>query len=1424
MTGTAPRSAGQALDSGVARIAGQDGRPRGTGALIAPDLVLTCAHVVTNCLGEPGPNPEDPGAEVMVDFPLAGPAARGFSPRPAEVERWIPARTDWTGDVALLRLREPVPGTHPLPLAEPEDVWGHPARAVGFTESEPTTRWIRGLLGGSTEEGWVQLSRADGQTTHVKQGFSGGPVWDEGLGSAIGLVVVSQPEREAQQAFVLRTDTILRELPELETVVRPDSPFRGLAALGEADADVFFGRGDDVDRVVEALRGGSAPVTVYGPSGCGKSSLALAGAVPRMRQHGYEVVVLDAGRTASPRKALATELSEMAASGRYGGERAGRADPERVLEWLDESGIAHTVHQVTGGQGTNVLIVLDQAEALLNLPEPEIDRTVALLFPENGTDGFRVLLTLRADFMATALSHPGVGPALRRGSTLPLTPMGPEQLHEVITGPLNGIPGVEYDPGLDQRILDDAGHDPGALPLLGFVLAKLWERRSGGRLSSEAYEDLGRVSGALKRHAEQAWRACVRPGEEQQERRLLTGLVRVLPGGEAPLRRVLTRAEVGDRLWELVQELARPQWRLLVLHGDGHSQSVELSHEALIREWPELAEEAGASADFLAVRAEIQHDLERWREKMRALDLLPGHTQLDGWKAKLSHREGELTGEQREFLGRARRRRARRRAAAMMTGGAIVVVLVVLGGLLGTLWEESRVRAEREAEGMSRSLAIQSDELMSVNPVQAALVALTAYETAPTEEARSALMRRYLSFQHNEWVLSGAEGQIQEAVMSADGTVILVRTVRGRATLFVRTDEGGLRQEQLGLKENVLLPSVSRDGRRIAYVHDVDGTVVWHDVLPEGERLLGPPNQLEGAMEDISLGVTVFGGMRVMDFSPEARLLVGTSAADSDRPVQVWDLETGKPRSLPEDVPRLREVWFGPDEDTLVAVAADPGTLMTIDAATGRVRALAEDVDGQQVGASGDGGVAVVCRTEESSPDPDGFTAREAHYRALRVADGEVLAEHSQSSGYSSCGGSAVSERGERFVVPGTDDEWELVDTSGSDEVAQLVGPQRPASRGRFPLLGTGSDPVIVTQDDNTITGWRMPESGGMDVHGDPRLLGDGGTMVLRLGPQGRTLRVEETEGEKRILAGVDRDFAVPADPDQMIQVNPAESLVADIGDLNRVTVYELPSLRRVSEFTTIAPSTGWEERLEYLHVRFLDDDRILTHTGADLELWDARTGRRLSVMNLDDLRLTEQEEPYYSVSAFGSPALDHVLINIDREPGLYAVDLTTGERREELDVRIDDVVAAFLLEDPRYMAVLDTGGIVELWSVPPGGTPEKVVGSLGPLPSNGWTLAAPEGPAFILATGGSVQFLRADDPTHRETYQFGGPQGFAAVTRDGQALLRAPAQGGRMSLLRLNPQLWKEHLCAVAGRELTADEVGALPPGLPDKVCSRDL
>ncbi|ATL31448.1 serine protease [Streptomyces formicae] len=1410
------------LAAAVVRIRGRDGAIGGAGFLVAPDLVITCAHVVSDALDLPRDAPVGTGAEVAVELPLADGAASGRNAVggvTAAVRRWVPVNGDQSGDVALLELRGPLPGARPVPMADPETVWDDETRAVGFTEDHPDGIWHDGRLRGRTGRGWVQLSRADGEATYVERGFSGSPVWDEACGAVVGLLVAAEPVREAQQAFVVRTSRLVKDLPELAGVFEATSPFRGLSAFREADAEDFFGRDEDVAAVADALRGDRPSVTVCGPSGCGKSSVALAGVVPMMRADGYEVLVIDCGHVTSPTAGLATELYELVRSGRYGPARADGAD--QVESWVRELGLAAAFQRATGRRTARLLVVLDQAEVLLNRPKDElvdaaeIAEVVELLFPSRQQADLRVLVTLRADFLDTALSHPALGPALNRGMTHPVTAMSREQLHTVITAPLRRVPTVDYDPGLDLRILDDVGGAPGNLPLLGFVLEQLWESRVAGRLREERYDEIGRVPGALRRYANEAWLRCA-PGDTATERRLLTGLVRVLPGGDAPLRRVLTRDEAGEACWALAQALGRR--RLLVFDGgEGRPESVELAHEALITHWPTLRDQAAADAEFLSARAELDHDRERWTAAGRSAALLPGAPQLTVLQSRLAGREGELDAAQREFIALARRRRRVRRFGVRAGWIAIALVLALIAGLGTFLHQESQAREQREAEGRSRTLATLSDELNSSNPGQGALAAVAAYKIAPTQEARSALMRRNDEMRDMAWTLTGFEGEIADAAMSADGRVTLVTTGSGRATLFVRTAKGAVRQQQLRLGANVLAPVVSRDGRRIAYLHDVGHVVTWHEVTPSRERLVGPAHRLHDALTDVSQGAYLL-GTRVMSFSPDGRRLVGVPAAATKRPGQVWDLETGRSRKLPKRVTGLSGVWFGPDENTLVAMrgtGAEPMTsAVSVDIRTGRTRELAKKADVLGSGISADGSVLVVCwQTSEGDE-------QRARYRAIDTVDGRVLSTYTSGS-YSSCSDIVVDGKGDYFAVPGTTGEWQLLSVRQKRKPKLFFGPDSLQEVDSLPLLGTPEHPVVVAKNERAVTGWAMAEDDGVTAFSPPKLIDGGGKMVVRQGERADKLSVMETKADGRILAQVRRSSTTkPPNAKQVLEANDTETLMADVSDLNRITVRALPSLRKVAEFRTAKPPVG-QDGVPDLIYPFLDDHRIVTTSGTLVEQWDARTGERLArPIDLASLHLNSKKKPSYLVGRHREPG--YMAVTVHGEPYVHAVALRTGKENERLRLRLGrDLNAAVFLKDERYAAVLTVGNMVELWSVPYGRPAKRTVGPIGPLTPYKWTAGGFGRTGFFVADKSSVRFFKADDPGFQEWYEFKDRQGFLAATKGGAAVLHSPVAGGRVNLLRLDPDDWQRHLCSVMGRDFTADERGSLPGDLPDRVCA---
>lgn len=1417
-----------AMASSVVRVRGRDGAIVGAGFLVAGDTVLTCAHVVSDALEQPRDAVVEAGAVVGLDLPFAA----GHPSGTAKVVQWVPVREDQGGDVAVLRLRVPLPGARPLPMADVRDVWDHQTRTVGFTDDAPDGNWQKGRFRGPVGSSLVQLSRADGQAVHVRPGFSGSPVWDEALGVAVGMVVASQPVREAQQAFVMRTEALSGEVPGLARILLPAKPFLGLQPFGEDSRHVFFGRDGDIDRVVAALRGDHPVVTVCGPSGSGKSSLALAGVVPRLRRSGWEILVIDCSGVGLPRAALATELFERAAGG-SGPARVKHAD--QVEAWLRELGLIDAFHRATGRTAERLLVVLDQAEALLGLPEPDLTETLSLLFPPR-RNGLRVLATLRADVINTALEHPRLAPVLTAGVTLPLSPMTRDQLHTVITRPLERTPGVTYDPGLDLRILDDAGTDPGVLPLLGFVLEQLWERQHGGRLSAATYQEIGGVRGALLQHAEQVWKSCVPTGSEQEARRLLAGLVRVVPGGEAMLRRPLTREEAGEKRWRLAQAMAAKDQRLLVLHGgEGRPESAELAHEALITQWPELAEVVRVDADFLNARAEVQHDLDRWERMGRRPDLLPGGFQLDSLTKRLHGRESELSEDHREFLAAARRRRWRFRWRKRAGWAAGALVLALVATLLTFNILESRVSAQRAGEARSRALAVQSDDLVGTNPGHAALAAVAAYETEPTQEARNALLRRYTENRNLEWSLSGAEGKFEEAAMSTDGGVTLVTTDGGRALLFVRSGQGTVRQESLRLRPNVRSPGVSFDGRRISYVRKDDGVIVWHDVTPAAKRLVGRAHPLD-TPEPAGPGPDDSGGVlrqfKTTAFSRDARLLV-ESANDAwtsgvfDQPgfpVRVWNLDTGRAYALPKKYSIATSAWFGPDNHTLVLESASR-SLIAVDTRTGEMRRLTDESDTVSTRSDGgswvsaDGTVALSCRVRNEDDAP-----LSVHYKAIRVADGRTLRTYRWNDGWG-CGTTLLDASGKRFARGSSyDTKWEVLETSGDARPRKFVGPVVDfRASAPFSLLGTGHDLVVPVRGETAITGQKLVSAEGDTAYGAPQLLGDGSTMLVRTGKEGSRLVVVETEGENRVLSEVSSTFETPPARDQLLMVNRPKTLMADVSDENRVTVRRLPSLKKVSAFTVARPplQKGKDQR-EPVSLVFQPDDRLVTLSGTRIEHWSISEGRRLRApIDLRDLRLTSQDEPAYSVDEHRVPGV--IAVHASGEPNLYAVDLRTGRERKDLRLAFgEDLLTASFLEDSRYVAVLTTGRIVELWSAERGRAPRRVVGPLGPLELGGFTVGNPVGADFFVAYGSTAVFLKADDPLYRDTYKFGADQRFAATnTRDGKALLGAPAEGaGALTLTRLAPALWKRHLCEVLGRGLTHDERSALSGPLPDEIC----
>jgi formylglycine-generating enzyme required for sulfatase activity len=404
----------------------------------------------------------------------------------------------------------------------------------------------------------------------------------------------------------------------------PDAacPYRGLGAFQEEDAPYFFGRDAFTRELIEAVD--RQPfVAIIGPSGSGKSSVAQAGLIPALRSRGtWEFGILRPGP--EPWRSLAGCLLDL-----LQGEPSASEELKRLHEVGELAaalsngrpggagvGLKHVVARILRKRSgiARLLLLVDQWEELYTYQHGDplaASRFADVLIDATESAPLTVVLTLRADFTGQALKSRALRDRLQKASVM-LGPMTRAELEEAITGPAQQA-GLGFQPGLVGRILDDVGDEPGNLPLLEFCLTQLYARSQGGPMCQAAYEAIGGVRGAIVHRADSVIDEMEArdPGREAVARDVFLQLVQLGEGSEDTRR----RAPLGDfdeTAPTLITHLASE--RLVVTGRDPGSEqeTVEVAHEALIRNWQRLRGWLRQDRDDLDVRREIQRAAAAW--------------------------------------------------------------------------------------------------------------------------------------------------------------------------------------------------------------------------------------------------------------------------------------------------------------------------------------------------------------------------------------------------------------------------------------------------------------------------------------------------------------------------------------------------------------------------------------------------------------------------------------------------------------------------------------------------------------------------------------------------------------------------------------------------------------------------------------------
>jgi len=507
--------------------------------------------------------------------------------------------------------------------------------------------------------------------------------------------------------------------------VEERSPYPGLSSFTEKEAGVFFGRESEVKALWDRIRGRRL-LAVIGPSGVGKTSFLRAGVLPS-RSEGWTALVCTPGTT--PFRGLGQALGPaLAGDAEALGQLAGFEDSETALALLSRWRRSHT----------EALVVVDQFEELFTLNPLETQQRFAALLGRLAREAdVHVLLSLRDDFLIRCSDQPPLVPVF--SEITPLTALTRDGLERAVVEPAKKQGYRFDDDALVGEMVSLVEGVRGALPLLAFAVARLWEKRDRERklLTREAYQDIAGVEGALAQHAE-ATMDRIGPERQNLVREVFRNLVtaqgtRAVIDREELLSAFPERKAAEEVLNQLVDARLLTTYEVEGKEGEPSHHRVEVVHESLLKAWPRLVRWQAQDEEGALLRDQLKQAAHLWDEKGRKADLLWTGTAFTEYELWRSRYPGALTALEEDFA-RSMAERARRKRRILLAAAAATLVAVGSVAVAVTVLWQRAVRAARRAEA-SRLVALGRNEL-DRHPSAALAFARRSLETADTSEAR----------------------------------------------------------------------------------------------------------------------------------------------------------------------------------------------------------------------------------------------------------------------------------------------------------------------------------------------------------------------------------------------------------------------------------------------------------------------------------------------------------------------------------------------------------------------------------------------------------------------------------------------------------------------------------------------------------------
>ncbi len=727
------------------------------------------------------------------------------------------------------------------------------------------------------------------------------------------------------------------------------NPYRGLRSYISVDAPLFYGRTRLVQHalgyLVDRWRRGQRFLAVIGPAGSGKTSLVHAGLWPELRRHeGASAIFTIDHPCLDPFDQLA------------------RQGLGRAAEDLGAALLA-----VARNRGGRAVLVLDHAEELLFNPHGFLQRSLieqltrlcapeaaglsgsvnaALSGPHSGPSamsfsnssqhslpgnapdsGFEplLILILRADCLpGFAAVAPALTPIIEQSSVYVPATLDLQEWMCIVREPPRAL-GIQVESGLLAAVAHDLGEleqeirarqrTAAVLPLLSFVLTRLWEQRSGSMLRAADYQMLGGLREAIKRWADAAWAAV--PSKPAARRALLSLLES--PSAIANERLLLTRPRplsewrAGDP--SASSSIEATQGAVMVsLYSSGLLQvhedndSIELVHGVLVDEWPTLSRMYRDEQRFVSWHQDMVEltqpaaEPESTRVPTSAISI-QRMAEAERW---LVERSGDIDGTVRRYIERNRAQQERTRTLPVERSTSSLTLFVMLfllfsGGLFGQWYFQQRdvqrleyeLYAERGARAGLLVMQAGQDSAALALAIKAVAPSLRSGRPVPPL-AKEGLMTAY-SLAKNSLPLHGHSDRIDFAAFDPSGQRVLTGSTDRTARLWdVRSGKQLLMLS--GHRATITSVAFSGDGAR-ALTTSMDHTArIWD--ARSGQLLY----ELVGHNDVVEMGSFSTDGTRVL-------------TAGHDGSARLWDVHSG----------RLLQTLSGHSDRVTVAVFSRDG-------------------------------------------------------------------------------------------------------------------------------------------------------------------------------------------------------------------------------------------------------------------------------------------------------------------------------------------------------------------------------------------------------------------------------------------------------------------------------------------------------------------